>query len=44
VEIKNENWPRLDIAALSTYKRLVYVNLSMNKIGAINGAFDCPIL
>jgi len=44
VEIKNENWQKLEVGPLSPYKRLIHLNLSMNKIGAIAGAFDCPLL
>lgn len=44
VEIKNENWPKLEVDPLGPYKRLIHLNLSMNKIGAIAGAFDCPLL
>ena len=44
VEIKNENWQALDLGPLSTYKRLIHLNLSMNKIGAITGSLNCPLL
>ena len=44
IEIKSEDWPQLDVTALSQYKNLIYLNLSMNKIGIIRGAIDCPLL
>ena len=35
IEIKNENWNIIDVSALNSYKNLIILNLSMNKIVSI---------
>jgi Leucine-rich repeat (LRR) protein len=44
IEIKSEEWPQLDLTALNSYKNLINLNLSMNKIALIKGGIDCPLL
>jgi Leucine-rich repeat (LRR) protein len=44
IEIKSEDWPQLDLTAINSYKNLIHLNLSMNKIAMIKGGLDCPLL
>ena len=37
IEIKNEQLAQIDLAPFKVYQRLVYLNLSMNKIQNIRG-------
>jgi hypothetical protein len=44
IEIKNEDWGIIDVSVFSHYKKLISLNLSMNKISQINSPLDCPLL
>ena len=46
IDVKNENFGSIDVSsAFARYHRhLVHLDLSMNKIVAVQGSFDCPSL
>jgi len=41
ISIKNEHLPTLKACKLDFCKKLVHLNLSMNKISIIDGGFEC---
>jgi Leucine-rich repeat (LRR) protein len=44
ISVKNENLPTLKACSLDFCQNLIHLDLSMNKIQIIDGAFECQNL
>ena len=44
LEIKTEDLGRIDLSMLKPHVHLMHINISMSKIGHIEGGFECPEL